>query len=75
LLCNVFAYDVFLDFSKAVSSVANFVMSANFEISWGTNEDEKAMLRARHGNERLYQGPLKTLDATAKSEVKLTVRD
>jgi hypothetical protein len=75
LLCNVLTFGVFVDFSKAVGSVAIFMLSGNFKTLWWTNEEEKALLRACHKNERLYQGQLKTMDAIAKFRVELAVRD
>ncbi|KAI4939261.1 uncharacterized protein J4E92_000545 [Alternaria infectoria] len=52
-----------------------FLLPDNFETAWWLNEDEKALLRARHENERLYQGKSMTTDALDKSEVKLAFRD
>lgn len=52
-----------------------FLLPDNFETAWWLKEDEKALLRARHENERLYQGKSMTTNAMDKSEVKLAFRD
>ncbi|EUC42069.1 hypothetical protein COCMIDRAFT_104518 [Bipolaris oryzae ATCC 44560] len=52
-----------------------FLLPDNFETAWWLNEDEKALLRARHEKERLYQGKSMTTDAMDKTEVKLAFKD
>ncbi|KAJ4375757.1 hypothetical protein N0V83_001033 [Neocucurbitaria cava] len=61
--------------SMVVGIATIFLLPDNFETAWWLNEDEKAILRARHENERLYQGKSMTTDAMDKSEVKLAFRD
>ena len=61
--------------SAAVGIVCIFLLPDNFETAWWLNEEEKVLLRARHENERLYQGKSMTTDAMDKSEVKLAFRD
>lgn len=52
-----------------------FLLPDNFETAWWLNEDEKALLRARHEKERLYQGKSMTRDAMDKGEVKFAFLD
>jgi MFS family permease len=52
-----------------------FLLPDNFETAWWLNEDEKALMRARHENQRLYQGKSTTTDAFDKKEVRLAFRD
>ncbi|OAK97656.1 major facilitator superfamily transporter [Phaeosphaeriaceae sp. SRC1lsM3a] len=61
--------------SMIVGIATIFMLPDNFETAWWLNEDEKILLRARHQNERLYQGKSMTTDAMDKSEVKLAFRD
>jgi MFS family permease len=61
--------------SLLVGIVTIFMLPDNFETAWWLNEDEKVLLRARHENQRLYQGNSMTADSLDKTEIKLAFRD
>jgi MFS family permease len=61
--------------SLLVGIVTIFMLPDNFETAWWLNEDERVLLRARHENQRLYQGNSMTADALDKTEIKLAFRD
>jgi hypothetical protein len=61
--------------SMVVGIATIFFLPDNFETAWWLNEADKALMRARHENTRLYQGKSTTTDAMDKSEVKLAFRD
>jgi hypothetical protein len=61
--------------SIVVGIATIFLLPDNFETAWWLNEDEKIILRARHENERLYQGKSMTTNAMDKGEVKLAFLD
>ncbi|KAJ4303735.1 hypothetical protein N0V90_002636 [Kalmusia sp. IMI 367209] len=76
---GLLAYDGFFSWKGIISIVVGvatiFLLPDNFETAWWLKEDEKALLRARHENARLYQGKSMTRDALDESEVKLAFRD
>jgi predicted MFS family arabinose efflux permease len=61
--------------SLLVGIVTIFMLPDNFETAWWLNEDERVLLRARHENQRLYQGISMTADSLDKTEIKLAFRD
>ncbi|KAF2727218.1 major facilitator superfamily transporter [Polyplosphaeria fusca] len=61
--------------SIVVGIATIFLLPDNFETAWWLNEDEKALMRARHEKARLYQGISVTSDNLDKKEVRLAFRD
>ncbi|KAF1354183.1 major facilitator superfamily transporter [Lizonia empirigonia] len=61
--------------SMVVGIATVFLLPDNFETAWWLKEGEKALMRARHENTRLYQGKSVTTDAMDRSEVKLAFSD
>ncbi|KAI1496466.1 major facilitator superfamily transporter [Biscogniauxia marginata] len=58
--------------SIVVGLVAIFMLPDNFETAWWLREDEKALMRIRHEQTKVYLGESDTFD---KTEVKLAFRD
>lgn len=58
--------------SVVVGILAVFMLPDNFETAWWLREDEKALMRIRHEQTRMYLGESETFD---KTEVKLAFKD
>ncbi|KAK7746105.1 hypothetical protein SLS62_009565 [Diatrype stigma] len=58
--------------SVVVGIVAVFLLPDNFETAWWLREDEKALMRIRHEQTKVYLGQSETLD---KAEVALAFKD
>ena len=58
--------------SIVVGVVAVFMLPDNFETAWWLRPDEKALMRIRHEQTRVYLGESETFD---KAEVKLAFQD
>jgi MFS family permease len=69
----LFLVEGIISFVVGIATI--FFLPDNFETAWWLREDEKALMRARHENTRLYQGKSVTTDAMDRSEVKLAFYD
>ena len=61
--------------SIAGSIATTVLVPDNFEIAWWLKKDEKAVMRSRYDNTRLYQGNSVPTDCMKRSKVKLAFHD